>query len=472
MKTMKIVLLNPPSPVGTEYVRLERCMQKKSAFGGSLWQPLPLMYAQAILDKNGYETKLKDATAEGMTYEDSVDFVVGENPDFLVINTAVPTIHNDCKFAGDVKKRVKNIKTVAVGIPTTILPSIISGYKFDYAILGDVEFAILDILKKRKKSTAKKIGNTIFFKHHVNDLNELPFPVLDDLNLDKYKLPFTRERLMLVDSGRGCPFNCIFCLIPATSGKKVRYRDAKNFVDELERDYKNYGIKNFLFWTETITLNKKFVVPVCNEIMKRKLKIKWMAPSRVDTVDQKLLNKMRKAGCWLLSYGIESVDQNVLDLAKKGTTIKQIERAVALAHKARIKVMGHIILGLPGQTRESIKNTIDWLMDNNVDYCQFYCVVPHWKTELRRMAEEKQWIESDDPRKYEIDRAVMRNEFLSSGEIEELRRHAYFKFYFRPKMLIREILAYRFNPLYLLNLGRDGLHFFKSWVMGEQPSLK
>jgi hypothetical protein len=94
-------------------------------------------------------------------------------------------------------------------------------------------------------------------------------------------------------------------------------------------------------------------------------------------------------------------------------------------------------------------------------------VVPHWKTELRRMAEEKQWIESNDPRKYEIDRAVMRNEFLSSREMEELRRYAYFKFYFRPKMLIKEILTYKFNPLYLLNFGRDGLHFLKSWVMGE-----
>ena len=94
---MKILLLNPPSPKDADYVRVERCTQKKSVWGGSLWQPLSLLYAQAILDKNDYKTKLKDATAEEISFENVIDFVIKENPDFLVVNTAIPTILNDCK---------------------------------------------------------------------------------------------------------------------------------------------------------------------------------------------------------------------------------------------------------------------------------------------------------------------------------------------------------------------------------------
>jgi len=460
---MKVLLLNPPSPDKKEYVRLERCMQKKSAWGGSLWQPLPLMYAQAVLDENGYETRLKDATAEGMNYHDTVNFVLEQNPDFLVVNTSIPTIHYDSKIALELKKKLPNLKTIAVGTPTLLIPSAVATYEFDFAIQGDVEYAILDIMMGKER-ISEKIKKTTFIEHQIDDLDKLPFPVLDDLNLDRYTIPFSRERLMLVNPGRGCPFNCIFCIVPSISGKKARYRNPQNFVDELERDYKKYNIKNFLFWTETITLNKKFLSSLCDKIIQRNLKIKWMVPSRVDTVYQELLQKMKDAGCWLISYGVESVDQKVLNLIKKGVNVRQIKKAVEMAHKVGIKVMGHVIIGLPGQTEQSIKKTIDWMIKNDVDYCQFYCAVPYWKTKLREIAENNNWIESNDPENYEIDKAVMHNEFLTSSRIEKLRKYAFFRFYFRPRVIVREITNYNFNLRYIANFFKDSLYFFRSWV--------
>jgi radical SAM superfamily enzyme YgiQ (UPF0313 family) len=462
---MKILLLNPPSPKDADYVRVERCTQKKSVWGGSLWQPLSLLYAQAILDKNDYKTKLKDATAEEISFENVIDFVIKENPDFLVVNTAIPTILNDCKLALKIKKAINNLKTIAIGLPTNLLPLIIAEYKFDYAILGDVEYAIIDILKGKKEFIVKKIRNTYFVKHFVDNLNELPFPALHDLEVNKYRLPFTHERLMLVNLARGCPFKCIFCIVPTIDSGKVRFRSAKNFVDELERDYYEYKIKNFLFWAENGTLNRKFMTSLCNEILKRGLKIKWMTPSRVDTVDQEILNKMKEAGCWLLSYGIESIDQKVLDKAKKGITTEQIEKAIIFAHKAGIKVIGHIIIGLPGQTRESVEKTIDWVMQKNIDYCQFYCAVPLWGTELRNIAKKKRWIKSNNKSNYELNKAVMRNDFLSIKEIEELRRLAYLKFYLRPKVVLRELLIYKFNLIYFANFIRDGIYFLKDYIL-------
>jgi len=268
---------------------------------------------------------------------------------------------------------------------------------------------------------------------------------------------------MLVEPGRGCPFKCIFCVVPVIN-EKVRYRSAKNFVDELERDYTKYNIKNFLFWMETATLNKKLMLEICEEIKNRNLKIKWMAPSRVDTVDLELLKKMKEAGCWMLSFGIESIDQKVLDLIKKKITVQQIEKAIENAKKVGIKIVAHIIIGLPGQTKESVEKTIDWLIEKKVDYAQFYCAVPYWGTELRKIAEKNGWIVSNNPKDYEVDKSVMRNEFLSCREIEELRKKAYMKFYMRPSVILKEIWENKFNPQYMLNLIKDGFLFLKEWA--------
>jgi len=363
----------------------------------------------------------------------------------------------------DIKKKLNKIKTIACGIPTILLPSVIAKYNFDYAILGDTEYAILDIVGGQAKNV-KKIKNTKFVEHIIDDMNKLPFPTLDDLDLDKYTIPFTRERLMLIEPGRGCPYKCNFCLVPVTT-KGVIYRTAKNFVDEIERDYNKYNIKNFLFWTETATLNRKLMISICDEIIKRNLKIKWMTPTRVDRVDQIVLNKMKKSGCWLMSYGIESLNQKVLDLSNKGTTVKQIEKAIIMAHKAGIRIMAHVIIGLPGDNKESFKKTLKFLIEKKVDYCQFYCAVPYWKTKLRETAEKNKWIESNDPRKYEIDTAVMRNKSLSSGEIEKLREYGFLKFYFRPSFIIKELIRYKFNPIFIYNTLKDGLYFLKTWII-------
>jgi len=469
---MKIFLLNPPSPKNTEYVRVDRCMQKKSAWASSLWQPLSIMYAQAILDKNGYETILKDATAEQMKYKETLEFILKEKPDILVLNSAVPTIFNDCQIALDIKEKLPKIKTVIVGAPTYIIPEIIADYNLDYGIIGDSEYAILDIVQSNfSKFVVREIKNTKFIEHFIENLDEIPPPSLKHIHLEKYIMPFTKEKLMLVEPGRGCPFNCAFCIVPPLAKRRVRYRNPIKFVKELEKYYKGYKVKNFLFWTETATLNKKFMIKICQEIIRRGLKIKWMTTSRTDTVDEELLTIMKKAGCWLISYGIESCNQNILDIIDKGTSVESAKKAIEIAHRSGIKVMAHVIIGLPKQTKKSIQETVYWLIKNKVDYAQFYCAVPYKGTKLRAIAEQNNWIESNDPRKYEIDNAVMRNEFMSTKEIEEMREWAFSKFYLRPEKILKEIIDNKFNPFYISYFFKDGFHFFKHWVSIKKSHL-
>ena len=202
----------------------------------------------------------------------------------------------------------------------------------------------------------------------------------------------------------------------------------------------------------------------CGEIIKRKLKIRWMAPSRVDCVELEMLKKMKESGCWMLSYGIESVEQNVLDEMGKKIRIDQIAKAIELAHQAGIYVMGHLIFGLPGQKKDVLDKTINWLIEHKVDYAQFYCAVPYYGTELRKMAEKHGWVITNDQSLYEIDHAVMRNKDLTAAQIQQIREDAMRKFYFRPDFILKEVWKNKTNPERIIGLVRDGFTFLKEWI--------
>lgn len=448
---MKVLLLSPPSPPNTTYVRVDRCMQRVEAWN-SMWQPMTLCYMKNLLLENGHEAKVLDATAEKLDVEITLKRVEEYAPQLVVINTSIPTIYFDDSFSARVKKRT-NAKTVAIGMPPTLIPD--ECKNFDFLIKGEAEFAILEVIKKFNNE------QRIFLKK-IDDMNSLPLPDVSDLVLDAYTVPFTHERLILAETARGCPYNCIFCIAPLYFGKRVRYMNPERVVDELQVYKEKYRIRNFLFWCDTYTLNKKIVSETCDQIKKRGLDISWMSINRVDTVNKEILSKMHSAGCFITSFGVESGCQQILDNAKKGTTIKQIEDGIRAAREAKLWSMAHIIFGLPGENRETYNYTVKWIKKINPDYIQAYCAVPYPGTELRKIAEKNNWIISNDYSKYEITNAVMRNADLTAKEISEMRIKAYKEFYSRPKIVFREL--FRHPSVHTFT---DGLGFFRKWVLGK-----
>lgn len=459
---MKILLLNPPSPTPVKYIRVDRCMQKNSSWAGTLWPPLPLLYIQSVLTHNGYEAKTIDAVALNYDHEKILRVVDKEKPDFIVINTGISSIKSDLSLSLEIKKHMPQAKIIVCGVPVTLMPRMVASFGVDYAVRGDPEYAVLDII--RNKFKYKKINKTKFVEKKVKNLDDLPFPQLTDLNLDDYKMPFTRERLMIVNPIRGCPYKCIFCFTPFYSRGQVRYRSPKNFVDEIQRDHEEYKINNFIFWSETTTLDKKWMEEVSDEIIARNLKIRWMTPTRITAVDKKLLMKMKKAGCWLIAYGIECYDQHVLNTIKKNQTTKQIKKAIKMTKDVGIKIVANIILGLPGQTKKSFINTINFLVRNDVDYMRLHCATPFWGTELRKIAQKNGWIELNEPEFYETDIPTMRNEFLTTREIKLLREYAYLKFYYRLDRIFKELIGYIFKPFAIFGFFFDALYFIKKWI--------
>ncbi len=417
-------------------------MQKTSTWS-SLWPPIYLMGVQSTLEKEGHETRLLDCVASEVMVEELVERIRGFKPDFVVVNTCLPTIKEDLELA----ERLNDYKTIAVGASTKLVKEKFEKSCFHAIVSGDSEDGVLKVLK----------GAEGFVQGCIKDLDSMPFPSYRDIKIHDYTLPYTGDFLAPINVGRGCRNACVFCMVPVLN-KGSRYRGAESVVAEMEMLTKK-GVNHFLFWTENFTENRVLVEKVCKLIIKKGLKVCWMAPTRADTVDPKLLSLMKRAGCWMISFGVECLDQKVLDACNKRLSVKTIKKAVLETKKAGIKVVAHAIIGLPEQTRENVLDTVDWLIKNDVDYAQFYFATPFPHTMLRKIAKKKGWIVKESKG---LEECSMRNEHMTCEELVELRNLAYRKFYFRPARVWKEIVGLK--PKNFIPFVKSSLNFLNNWV--------
>jgi radical SAM superfamily enzyme YgiQ (UPF0313 family) len=236
-------------------------------------------------------------------------------------------------------------------------------------------------------------------------------------------------------------------------------------VDEMQECFDKHGLRNFTMWSDTFNQNKKFVMDVCGEIKKRDLhkKIRWMSNSRVDQMDAEVLKEMRSANCIGVSYGVESGVEEILKNMKKGATAEQARVAVRLTKEAGIEVLTHIIFGLPGETMETIKETIKYVKELDPDYAQFYCAIPFPKTELEEMGKKNGWITTEDYAKYELNQPILNMPGLSVEELQKARNMAYRQFYLRPSYIFKRLRKIRNFADLLVNY-RQAKDFVSSWI--------
>ena len=312
----------------------------------------------------------------------------------------------------------------------------------------------------------KKNGGIVHNQNEklIEDLDSLPFPARELLHNEKYIEPLTQKPYTLVITGRGCPFNCIFCTANRYYGKKQRIRSPKNIVDEIEGIITKFGISDIGMWNDTFTFNKEQVKGLAREIMKRGIKIDWFCNSRVDTIDEEMIMLMAKSGCKVITFGVESLDERILKNIKKGINARQVEDAVRLCRKYRIKSQLHIIFGLPGETKETLNKTINETLRINPYYAQFYCAVPFPGTEFREYVLEKGYMEYAKWERYEINNALVSYPNLSSKEIQDARKRAYRKFYLRPSYIIKKMKEFPLRDWKKISV--QAYHFFKGWVFG------
>jgi radical SAM superfamily enzyme YgiQ (UPF0313 family) len=448
---MKVYLINPPGSGKIAMVREGRCMQRKGAWT-TVWPPVTLATIAAMLLEEGFQVNLSDCSVDGTNWKKLAKNIFEFRPDIILVNTATASIVSDLSTVAMAKEIDININTVAIGIHVTALPQEAFQIQpqLDFVIRGEPEFCFQELCLALRDNLDPGSIRGLSFKrdgqlYHnperefVDDLNRLPFPAWELIDPRDYPLPLSGEPFLLVTTGKGCPYRCIFCPAKPYYGKTLRLRDVNKVVDEMEHVKKKIGVREFLIWAESFADNDDYVFSFCEEILKRDLGVSWTCNARVDRVSLDKLKKMRQAGCWMIGYGIESGVQEILDEAGKGTNLEQIRQAVAWARQAKIGVTAHIIFGLPGETPQTARRTIKFIKGLDIDFLQCYCAVPWPSTALYKLAKQRGWLKSLDWSLYEQNHSVIELPTISSRQVEEFRRRAFLEFYLLPRIIFRTL---------------------------------
>jgi len=268
----------------------------------------------------------------------------------------------------------------------------------------------------------------------IEDLNSLPIPLHELLPVDKYKLPYIGKRYTFVLHSRGCPNACHFCRQTVMWKSQPRLRSPESIFEELKYLDK-LGIHNIMFHADTFTQDRDNVIGICKQILENNLKVRWICNGRVDCVDEEMLSWMKKAGCWMINYGIESGVQDILVKCNKGekATVEASRTAVLMTKRAGIKVWGYFIIGLPGETHETIKETSRFARSLPLDMVNFAVGAPYPGTEFYKQAVENKWLESTEWEDFDQNySAIVSYPGLSSKEIMQGIKRCYIEWFCRP----------------------------------------
>jgi len=413
----KVLLLIPPNKKGFIRDVYYGCWHKKKFIDYS-WPPIGLYQLDAVLKKN-FESLVVDGSI--LNDEQTLSKIKDFSPDFVIINVGTFTFKDDLAYIKQVKGRSKVI--VYGEFATTSVKECLSETCIEYAIKGEPEGVISNLLNNiENPERLKKIDGVCFEDYihpnsaFVHDLDSLPFPTRGINEAISYQNPFTvKKPFTTVLTTRGCPHSCIFCTVPVLYGKTFRRRSVKNVLEELKM-LKEQGFKEIFFRDENITLHKKIVQDLCKGMIKNELKFSWMCNSRIDTINKETLELMKESGCFLIKFGVESGNQEIIDNIKKGIRLVDVENIFKICKKLGIGTVAHFMIGNLGDDEEAIKKTIDFAIKLDPDYASFDKVIIYPGTDLSKINYKP----------------------LDDGLLEHYHNLAFKRFYLRPTKVIKQ----------------------------------
>lgn len=445
-KKKKILLIYPPSPVLN---REDRCQQPTKEL--LVIPPLPptdLMYLAAVAEKVGLEAKIVDYSQGGDFEKDLKEF----QPDYLVVNVATPTFKSDLASLTVAKEICPDVITIAKGAAfLTVAFDVMYFQKdLDLILFGEPEDTLKEVLEGKDYSKilglyyrddlrAKFTGPRPF----IEDLDKLPFPARHLVDNNIYRRPDNNKVQAVIKVSRGCPFHCFFCLATPVSGAKVRKRSAENIIEEIRECVEKYGITNFLFWSDIFNIDKEWVMDLCQKIIDSGLKITWSANTRADTADEEMAYKMYEAGCRLVSIGVESGSQEMLDKIGKRITLDDVRLTVKIFKKAGIRIYNYFVIGLPWEDEDSVEDTIDFAIELDSDFISFYTATPLPGSKFYEYAKENGLIDSDTSFSSAYFYPSVNTHHLSKERVFELHKKAIRRFYLRPSYIFRMLTRIR-----------------------------
>jgi len=459
---MKILLVNPVS-----------LLVEKSSYIKKFLKPLPplgLAYIASYLEKEGMEVIIIDQYAQGLTNEGLISRIKAEDPDILGFSCLTPTIKNVAYITNRIRLLGLRAKIVLGNIhPSIFAEDILKNGIADIIVRGEGEYTMLELAKAVREGKGLSFVKGISYKEEeaircnpdrmpIENLNDMLFPSWNFLDLDKYSsfplVGLKKGRILTILASRGCIYRCTFCAQEKIH-QKPRYRNNVNIVDELEYMHKKYGVGVFAFNDAFFPFTLDQGMDFCDRLTKRGLhkKIKWIIECRTDQVNKELLTSMKKAGLYLIMYGFEVGTQKSLDTLKKNTTLEQSLEAMRLTKKVGIYTLGLFMLGCPKETYEDCKKTISFAKKLDCTIAKFNIVVPYPGTALFDNYKIKFNIEDSEKFMSWLDWSsdghdmIHVSDMMTTKQLIALQRKAMFKFYCRPKIILRHIVLTPFKDL-------------------------
>ena len=467
-----VLLVNPPAPDGGIWIRSQHRVGRKSR-ENMLWPQVSLAQLAALLDMD-YSLSIVDAIAERMTWPQFEKLLRARSPKYYVTHITAPTLQND--MYGVFLAKANGAVTIAFGTHVTPMTreSMEPFPALDYVLRGEPETTLrelVDTLEGKTPTDARIVkllestgsagekaeghflspdtgrlsqirglawrrnGEIVVNadRPFIPNLDDLPIPRHDLLPLDKYRGPMMKGAYSFVVPSRGCTAGCIFCIKHVSYQGSLRLRSPEHIMQEL-RMLKKLGIDYVQMYADLVTLSREQIMGLCDLMIAEKIDMHWMCNSRVDYVDEEMLARMAEAGCWMITWGIESGNEEILKRAHKGTDVGKVERALEWARRAGIKNWGYFIIGLPGETEETIQQTIAFSKRLPLDIALFHIAAPYPGTPFFFEVVKNGWFRPGT-RWEEVDMersTVLDYPQLSAERLEYWQKRAFREWAFRP----------------------------------------
>jgi radical SAM superfamily enzyme YgiQ (UPF0313 family) len=453
MSDREVLLINPPLVGGVAFTRQGRCQEREEVLGTTK-PPYSLLVIAALLRARGLGFRLVDLTAEQRSTESLIDQLTREgfSPSLVIFPSTTPTL------AADVVEMAK--LKAAFGAPlacfgphasTVPLESMARAPQVDAMLVGEPEDTAVALCERASLADLTDVpgvawrradGSIVPATGHgtFSGFKSMPRPAWDLLPLSNYRLPMVRESYIIVETSRGCPYSCDFCVAPIHQGHKFRERDPEAIVDEIEWATRELGVRYFYLWGDTVTLNQKTFGAFCDALIARDLGIYWFGNARADNLtDPAFVHRLKKSGCWMLAMGIESSSPEIRKDMVKRLEEQKIRTAFANLHDAGIKSFAFFIFGYPGDTPESMDATVDYAIELAPDFANFYPAVPYPGTALYEKVRAEGLLKSDDWARMEYSYYLLEGPGLNERVVMSAINRAKRRFFLRPRYLGRHL---------------------------------
>jgi radical SAM superfamily enzyme YgiQ (UPF0313 family) len=450
----RTLLINPPLVSGVAFTRQGRCQEREEVLGTTK-PPYTLALLAALLRNAGCTVRAIDATAERLSTDQVIARLEREGfrPSLILFPSTTPTLNADAAEMATLKRHFSApIFCFGPHASTTPAESMQRATEVDGMFVGEPEEAVLQLaaldsverLAEVPSLTWRRNGEVVPHRTHgvYSGFPGGPVPAWDLLDLKRYSVPMVNKPYILVETSRGCPYTCDFCVAPIHQGHKFRERSAKSLVDEIERSHRDLGLEFFYLWGDTVTLNVKTFSAFCEELIARNLPIQWFGNARADNLtDPVFVHRLKRAGCWMLALGIESESDEVRKDMAKRLEREKIQTAFRNMREAGIRSFAFFIFGYPGENARSMELTTQYALELDPDFANFYPAVPYPGTALYDKCIREGFLRPEDAdwSRMEYSYYLLRGNGLDEPAVMGAINRAKRRFFLRPRYIRRHI---------------------------------